>query len=300
MHFGSWLAIGLCATLVSGCVSTTQSPLTGHDRKQLLLIPQNFYAQRSQKAYERSAKQKTVVGVTYINDPRMTRIMQNLVPHANAMLAQKRKINWQAKVVLSHTPNAYSLPSGQVILHSALAWDPQFTEAELSHLIAHEMIHIVREHSREKMSRGLVGQAGLLGTMTGVGATAYTVGSVINMLAIDLPHSRAIEHEADLLSLELMARAGIDARASLSFWEKTQKIMKRTNTVSKLPTVFSTHAHVDERLPIIEAYLTKLEQQSVQATIEQIQKVERDAEQHIAAVPSKWANTPMIYPNGNH
>ena len=67
-------------------------------------------------------------------------------------------------------------------------------------------------------------------------------------LGLDLPHSRGQESEADVLGLELMARAGYNPRAALSLWQKMQKASQ-----GEPPKFLSTHPSSADRMTQINA-----------------------------------------------
>jgi len=82
-------------------------------------------------------------------------------------------------------------------------------------------------------------------------------------LGLTLPHSRGQESEADVMGVELMARAGYDPRASISLWQKMGAASKGAP-----PAFLSTHPsgaqRIDELqgqmavvLPLYEAARTK-------------------------------------------
>ncbi len=97
---------------------------------------------------------------------------------------------------------------------------------QLAAVIGHEVAHVIARHGNERISTSYVATAGLsvveiwmgdkdpkdrenILQLLGVGAT----------IGVMLPFSRTHESEADILGLELMARAGFDPRASVDLWQ---------------------------------------------------------------------------------
>ena len=64
-----------------------------------------------------------------------------------------------------------------------------------------------------------------------------------------LPNSRIQESEADLIGLELMARAGYDPRATITLWRK----MSAAN--NSVPEFMSTHPSPEHRIGTLEQTL---------------------------------------------
>ncbi|MDR3053892.1 MAG: M48 family metalloprotease, partial [Zoogloeaceae bacterium] len=93
--------------------------------------------------------------------------------------------------------------------------------------------------------------ASLLGQVVGKGQYAK-VFDIANDL-LNLKFSRDDESEADLVGLDLAARAGYDPRAGISLWNK----MAALGSGSQAPW-FSTHPSSSTRAEEIEANLPKV------------------------------------------
>ena len=91
--------------------------------------------------------------------------------------------------------------------------------------MGHEIAHALREHGREAMSKAYgvnlakQGAAALLGVTPDKMALA---DAAVNY-GMTLPNSRGNENEADLIGLELAARAGFNPNAAVTLWEKMAK-----------------------------------------------------------------------------
>jgi predicted Zn-dependent protease len=118
--------------------------------------------------------------------------------------------------------------------------------------MGHEISHALREHSRERMSEELVKRIGV--SVVGAAAKVDTnkLDAVAN-LVISLPHSREHESEADVMGIELAARAGYDPRAAISVWKKMSALG------GKQPLQFmSTHPAHETRIAELEKYMPKV------------------------------------------
>jgi predicted Zn-dependent protease len=87
--------------------------------------------------------------------------------------------------------------------------------------MGHEMAHALREHARERVAKTQATSLGL-----SLGAQLLGLGELGNVAAnlgtqlLSLKFSRSDESEADLVGLELAARAGYNPQASVSLWRK--------------------------------------------------------------------------------
>lgn len=243
-------ALGLFTSLavtLTGCVSTTSMGTVGADRKQLMVIPEsawNKVADRSFKQFENKAKSKSV----YVIDPRLDKIMAKLVPHANQYTREHKKpIQWKINANLNSKPNAQSFPSGQIIVNTSIYMFEDLTDDELATLIAHEMAHVLRSHSREKASIYTTTNVGLMTATMGVGTAVGLASGLSGNYGVYMPHSRQLEQEADLIGLDIMTRAGFNPNASLSFWEKFEANVKSKKLDAKIPTFLSSHPSNENR-----------------------------------------------------
>ena len=119
--------------------------------------------------------------------------------------------------------NAYCMPGGKIMVYSGLVEQLELTDAEMAAVIGHEMAHALREHSRERISRVDRAAVDHWWRRGCVPAQARRVSGLANQVAsvtFQLPHSREQESEADIIGLELMARAGYDPNAAVSVWKK--------------------------------------------------------------------------------
>jgi predicted Zn-dependent protease len=120
--------------------------------------------------------------------------------------------------------------------------------------MGHEMAHALREHARERMGKTAATGLGanLLGQLLGLGDIGQTVTNYGAQL-LTLQFSRSDESEADLVGMELAARAGFDPRAGVTLWQKMAAASKGAP-----PQWLSTHPSGSSRIADIEANLPKV------------------------------------------
>ena len=131
----------------------------------------------------------------------------------------------------------------------------ELTDDEIAAIMGHEMAHALREHGREAMSQAYALEMGknTIGILLGVNQQTMQLGSALANYALTLPNSRTNEVEADLIGLELMARAGYNPKAAISLWQKMDKASQ-----SQPPEFMSTHPSHDTRIHGLQANLVKV------------------------------------------
>ncbi|NBU67787.1 MAG: M48 family peptidase [Betaproteobacteria bacterium] len=101
---------------------------------------------------------------------------------------------------------------------------PPATDDEIAFVMGHEIAHALREHGRERQSKAMIAQglsigASILSQVMGYGDIGGQVARGVSNVTM-LKFSRDDESEADLLGMDLSARAGYDPSAGISLWEK--------------------------------------------------------------------------------
>jgi predicted Zn-dependent protease len=142
------------------------------------------------------------------------------------------------------------------MVYSGLIESLDLTDAELATVIAHEVAHALREHTRERVSRAYGQQLVLSGVaaVTGVSESTANIANMVAEVTFQLPFGRDQESEADIIGLELMARAGYDPRAAVTLWNK----MGKANEGGGPPKFLSTHPSNKDRVKDIEKKLPRV------------------------------------------
>ena len=152
--------------------------------------------------------------------------------------------------------NAWCMPGGKVAVYTGILPITQ-DETGLAVVMAHEIAHAVAKHGSERMSQGLLQQAGgqalSAALSTNSAATqqlalqAFGVGSQVGLLK----YGRNQESEADHLGLIFMAMAGYNPGGAITFW---QRMDARENQASP-PEFLSTHPSNGTRIADIQREL---------------------------------------------
>ena len=226
------LAVAVSSATLAGCGTlqeTTQGNTVGVNRQQRFSISSEEMNAQSQQAYSEviaEAKSKRVLDTNAAMVSRVKRITNNLIAQTPAIRPDARGWPWEVHVISMDEMNAWCMPYGKMVIYSGLITKLKLTDAEIAQVMGHEMAHALREHSREQASRSQT--TGIVSGILGAVGEAYGISNAtkITGLAADvgfnLPFSRTHETEADLLGMELAARAGYNPDAAASLWNKMQ------------------------------------------------------------------------------
>jgi len=136
---------------------------------------------------------------------------------------------WEIEVFEGDEVNAFALPGGKIGVYSGLLLVAE-NQNQLAAVIGHEIAHVMAEHARERMSSNQVIQTALGVTDVALNAMSTNYKKEISgalglgaQVGIALPFSRIHESEADVIGLELMAKAGFDPQQSVNLWQNMAK-----------------------------------------------------------------------------
>jgi Zn-dependent protease with chaperone function len=243
------VAIGL-----AGCATSTAPGVTGVTRSQLLLVSSaqiNSQAAASYSQVTNLARNKGTLNVNAEMTARTRAVADRLIKEVSTFRTDVSGWHWEVNVLESEQLNAMCLPGGKIVVYSGLIRRLALSDDELAAVMGHEIAHALREHGREKVSQHL-----LAGSVVQAVANANTrnprlagdVASLGAQLFVLLPFSREMELEADVMGLELMARAGYDPSKASNVWRKMQ-VAGATGGVE----FFQTHPSSDRRIAELDA-----------------------------------------------
>lgn len=207
------------------------------------------------RALLKKAREKdTLVSVDDPRARRLNTIAQRIIPFAQRFNPDIAEWKWEVNLIDSKEINAFCMPGGKIAFYTGLIDTLKATDDELAIVMGHEMAHALREHARAQIAKSKVTSLGanLLGILVSGGKYANVIGAAGNLLT--LKFSRDDESEADLVGLDLAARAGYDPRAGVSLWQKMAEASKSAFSLSWI----STHPANADRIRDIEAQLPKV------------------------------------------
>lgn len=235
-----WVYLITCLVALGGCAT---SPL---GRQQLIFMPDSQVNALGISAFDQ-LKQKTPLS----SDSREN---QYILCVAQAV-ANEVGGTWEIAVFRDPQANAFALPGGKIGVYTGIL-EVARTPAQLAAVLAHEIGHVLARHSNERISQQYATEQGL-GVVSAAlagglgGATGQNLAGLLGIGAqygLLLPWGRTQESEADLIGLQLMARAGFDPRESVALWRN----MAARSGSQRPPEFLSTHPSEVNRVRALE------------------------------------------------
>ena len=187
---------------------------------------------------------------------RLRTIAQRLIPFATPWNERASQWQWEVNLIGSKQINAYCMPGGKIAFYTGILRTLQLTDDEAAMVMGHEMAHALREHARERMGKSTVtsGAARLGGALLsgwlGIDPNLTDMVAQQGANLLSLKFGREDESEADLVGMEIAARAGYDPRAGITLWEKMG-----ANNKGAPPQWLSTHPASSTRIADMQAAL---------------------------------------------
>lgn len=163
---------------------------------------------------------------------------------------------WEYNLVKNDQVNAWCMPGGKIVFYSGImpiAENPDGIAA----IMGHEVAHALADHGAQRMSLGIVQQAG--GLLTAEISKnkeakkreqimmAYGIGTTVGGI---LPFSRKHETEADKIGLTLMVIAGYNPEEAPRLWERMSAQSKGST-----PEFLSTHPSEERRITNLQQWI---------------------------------------------
>ncbi|CAN5883015.1 M48 family metallopeptidase [soil metagenome] len=213
-------------------------------------------AQQQYVQMERQAVQQRALAPA--DNPQVIRlraIAQRLIPFTYEWNPRARQWKWEVNLFGSKQINAFCMPGGKIAFFSGILDQLKLTDDEVAMVMGHEMAHALREHARERMGKTMAtrGVIEIGSALLGLGNGGRYIADMGGQL-LTLQFSRSDESEADLVGMELAARAGYDPRAGVTLWKKMAAAAKGAP-----PQFLSTHPSGPTRIKDIETNLPKVE-----------------------------------------
>jgi len=190
---------------------------------------------------------------------RLRGIARRIIPFALPWNERARNWQWEVNLIGSNQINAFCMPGGKIAFYTGILDKLKLSDDEVAMVMGHEIAHALREHARERMGKTAVthGAAQIGGALV---ASIFGINPHLTDMAargganlLTLEFSREDESEADLVGMDLAARAGFDPRSGVTLWQKMAAANKGAP-----PQWLSTHPSGNSRIAEIQANLPKV------------------------------------------
>jgi predicted Zn-dependent protease len=238
-------------------LSCATNPFTGKQTMALVsndqLFPSSF-----QQYNQVLSESKVVKGTSKAE--MITRVGQRIAVaaerylDANGFQGYLKDYAWEYNLIESETVNAWCMPGGKIAFYTGILPIAE-SETGVAVIMGHEVAHALANHGQQRMSAGLLQQAGAIGLNVALQNDenlelynqAYGIGTSVGGM---LPFSRSHESEEDEIGLYLMEIAGYNPDEAAELWKR----MNANSGGQAPPEILSTHPANESRI----ANLTKL------------------------------------------
>ncbi len=226
-------------------------------------------AARQFAALKREASDKRALAAAdHPQQRRLQRIADQLIVHAPRFNERARDWRWEVILIGSRQVNAFCMPGGKIAFFTGILDTLKLDDDEVAMVMGHEIAHALLEHGRERVGKGRAAQAITFGAsiasqMMGFGDLGGYLAQGAAKLTL-LKFGREDESDADLVGMDLAARAGYDPRAAIRLWQKMSQASSGSpggqpaRGGASPPEWLSTHPSPERRIDDIRAALPKV------------------------------------------
>lgn len=252
------LVTTISALFISACAT---SP-TG--RTQLKLYSKGQLANMGAQAFD-GMKSNQTISKKPVENQFVSCIADALTKHVPKSVYEGE---WELVVFDDKQINAFALPGGKIGVYTGLL-EVAENQHQLAAVIGHEIGHVIAEHGNARMSNTAVIGMGLeaVNQVLQANKVAYsnTIMGALGMgaqVGVQYPYMRGDESEADIIGLDLMARAGFKPSESVELW----KNMDKSSGEQRPAEFMSTHPLPSTRIDNLQSMMAQANQLAANAT----------------------------------
>lgn len=214
-------------------------------------------AQQYQQMLEQARAKRALAPQGHPQLQRLHTIARRLIPFAMPWNDRARQWRWEVNLIGSSQVNAFCMPGGKIVFYTGILDKLQLSDDETAMVMGHEMAHALREHARERLVKTQATNLGIrLGAqLLGLGELGQAAAGLGGQL-LTLKFSRSDETDADLVGLELAARAAYQPEAAVSLW---RKMGNATGSGQAGLAFLSTHPSGPDRIRELEMNVPKVQ-----------------------------------------
>jgi len=232
------LALAALALLGPAC-TTAVNPATG--RREVVLM-----SAEDERRIDEEASRQIEATLGLVRDPELVAYVSQ-VGQELAALSPRQDVEYRFQVVEMEEPNAFALPGGHIYVSRGLLVLAN-TEAELAHVLGHEIGHVAARHAAARDAHvKTLGLATVLGNVLSGGGRELHESESLGGDPI-ARYARTQEREADQIGQELASRGGVEAGGMARFLIALDNYTKLSQGFSMPQTYFATHPATRERL----------------------------------------------------
>ena len=261
LHRCAGCAMGL--SLFSGEAWSREGVEVGKESAFAKLVPaaevENSAMQQYQQMLQQAASKNALGPDGHPQVVRLRAIASKIIPHSYDWNPRARQWKWEINLIGSNQVNAFCMPGGKIAFFTGILNQLSLTDDEVAMVMGHEIAHALREHARERMGKSAATQGlsrlggAVVSGLFGIDPRLTDMVAREGANLLTLKFSREDETEADLVGMELGARAGYDPRAGVTLWQKMSAANKNAP-----PQWLSTHPSGTTRIQEMEANMPKV------------------------------------------
>ena len=261
LHRCAGCAMGL--SLFSGPGWAREGVEVGKESAFAKLVPaaelENSAVQQYQQMLQQAASKNALGPDGHPQVVRLRAIANKIIPHSYDWNPRARQWKWEINLIGSNQINAFCMPGGKIAFFTGILNQLSLNDDEVAMVMGHEIAHALREHARERMGKSAATQGlsrlggAVVSGLFGIDPRLTDMVAREGANLLTLKFSREDETEADLVGMELGARAGYDPRAGVTLWQKMSAANKNAP-----PQWLSTHPSGTTRIQEMEANMPKV------------------------------------------
>jgi len=247
------IPIALCAALAM----PVPSSLAADTLPDLGDVSESAISAQQERRLGESIMQQIRSNRAYFDDLELAEYL-NALGYRLAYQSADARFTFEFFAIDDSSINAFALPGGFVGVHTGLLLSSQ-SESELAAVLAHEVAHVSQRHlarliaaqqKAQVASIAALALAILAARSSPDLAQAAVAGAQYASVQTQLNFTRDHEREADRIGVQLLEKAGFDARAMPVFFERLQRATRVYD--SNAPSYARTHPVTYERIADIE------------------------------------------------
>ncbi|AQT70123.1 TPR repeat-containing protein YfgC precursor [Anaerohalosphaera lusitana] len=189
--------------------------------------------------------------VKQVNDDKTTQKLEEIGEKLRKSLRnQERRFSFY--LISDPKPNAFALPGGFIFVTDSLVKLCDSDESELAFVMGHEMGHVIKGHSMERLLSHSAIKTISRAAPGGIAAKGWI--QQVGVKFLESAYSQDNEHEADQIGAKLILAGKFDRSAPEKLLGRLAKLGKEGNGLS---VYFSTHPPARERIAVVKRVISQ-------------------------------------------